>query len=1836
MAIVNKSSVSDYGAAYTFKKEEEAKNEYSLEDLRDDDEFVKVAERFLEELGEGDNVSDLYQYFRGSDWNVADTGKVARQAGKFTDQQKQDYNYLRTKFDNANVGGLREKAQLGIDATQELLSDPLNWLSAIAIPWTSGTSMFARLAGGEATKQALKGATNLGIRKSLGKLVLNTPGQVLKGPLSTKQLLAVASAEGLIYGGTHNYVNQSIDLNAGRREERDYLETAAAGAIGAVAAPTVLLGLKGLGKVPKWVNSVNEQRIAKIDHNENYQNTYFEEGVSNLVEGLKTTAEVVKLFALPIRPTTFLRKKAKENELLQSLLGFIRYDAMEGFMSPPIGKQNVLKPDYDAAMRKLQGRFTERLNKILGKDGWNLKEHQNRFTSKDKKNWLMNPGLSDAVNDDLSYFIRSGKSFKTVEGQQVKLADNIIGAGKEIRKELDDIYRRAKKAGLNPNRATNYFPRGWRVDVIKKNKKEFIDKIIKAEKISNEAAESLWLKITTEGTPESGTTAGLRTRLTSERLLTKLDDAEFGKFLNNDVEGVLKQYYGESSALITRTRLFGETEEDFIERWITPIKKSGLDLTEGEETYLKLLYGIITGQKGRINRSKKDPYFGKIPIGEIGAGFHDLMTVTMQTSMLGLSTLTSFAEIGVPLLLGNESKIGGKAIGRAIVDSGKEWWGTQKQNFGVGDANIDVRGENRRALNSFMLSVNMAGEDRAVAIYGQAVGKTATKIQNMFFKTIGLHDWTRFVQLVGYDMGKKLIHKNLQTLSTKAVYPITGAERKALKVKGVGYDPETARLRIRDELSELGVNVDNGLKWLERGGLHTDQFYMQDVRAAATRYTNEVVMNPTAASAQKPLVHSLAGTKWAYGLMGFPTAFSNGPLRRVIRNITRDAKTISSGGLRISSGRAATGALFMTSIGLLNYTLRTGGRNFEDLESGKITEYEMLERSLQYAGILGLGEYYVRYAKAGQYESKIAAAIGSVVGPNLPDLIEYTTKFWERGVLAETVLRRAPFSVTLKSLHPELYKKWLDYARELDKQTGLSASGPDNVEPEVRKSGDKFFSTGGLVEGEDTVPYTKEDPADRVNPYTGEPYQEQMDRLGFNIGGVLARQLIKRSLPASKPAQQKILKETSDISKAGIQDKDLLTEYKKNVDDIWELEQKGLGDEGDKLYERQDALQEQMQEVGNFYKKEYTHTQNFDVNNPSVYRTGEYKLVKIDRDPYYTGSEDVVYKLNPEKYTKEEVKNQIIKLLDENLLIKDDQHIDVKTLIKVASNNSSRDSTILKTLDKNDMLWIDSPGGYYKQKLYSAAKTLYTKGDKYPTKSGKNMLPFEKLAREGVGNYTFIVGTNSKPFFVNPNKLDNLINFSSSNKDYFRHRLEFNREQFLDELTNLKDRVMERGYFGRGTSSHPIQIEVSRFGDVIIPEGNHRLALALISKQEEVPIILYYKQGAERLKTNLSIDNLSSLLDKGKTGYKTNKEFGILKRKVNKQFKNVEAYTDEYVKKQGYALGGKVSTNEQMDRLGFDNGGETSGPPKFEKRIARPDPEMFIKDPESGNPQTHRMGWGKIDGKFIAYPTIVEENGKLVQYENNIETMGLMKKSGNYKAFDTKEEAEAYADGSWKTKEFNKTYRKGFNEGTIFGTIKDSIEKASEIAANTVNKLKTERQEPSPEDTQRVNNFLFKHYDRFKTQYPEMSDVSFEQFKDSAQRLAANVRKIESDNNNIELGFNKLNSSATGKYQFLRDSVDPAINRTLRRMEPKDKNLFDGIRESKDTSKLNDEAQQLLFYGDMFEKTGSDKHLVPYFLGDEQAGKNAYLYQHHTLSSKVPEYNQETIDRTNKLWNSPE
>ena len=264
MAITSKNPITGYDAVYAAQQKRTYQE--SLEDLRDDDEFVKIAERFLTSTEKGESLGDhyakltgpfgvsgtlagvvarkvadkkgakkkvkdpakqIFQYFRGADWNIKDVTAMALDVPNFTEEQKKDFNYLRNRFNRARVGGAGERYQLTVDAGQELLSDPINWLSALLIPWTGTTSIGARLAGGETAKQALKqtiqSGTKLTLRQKGAKAFLNAPGQVMDTPLSTKQILKIASAEGFLYGGTHNYVYQSIDLAAGERTQRDYL-----------------------------------------------------------------------------------------------------------------------------------------------------------------------------------------------------------------------------------------------------------------------------------------------------------------------------------------------------------------------------------------------------------------------------------------------------------------------------------------------------------------------------------------------------------------------------------------------------------------------------------------------------------------------------------------------------------------------------------------------------------------------------------------------------------------------------------------------------------------------------------------------------------------------------------------------------------------------------------------------------------------------------------------------------------------------------------------------------------------------------------------------------------------------------------------------------------------------------------------------------------------------------------------------------------------------------------------------------------------------------------------------------------------------------------------------------------------------------------------------------------------------------------------------------------------------------------------------------------------------------------------------------------------------------
>jgi hypothetical protein len=82
----------------------------------------------------------------------------------------------------------------------------------------------------------------------------------------------------------------------------------------------------------------------------------------------------------------------------------------------------------------------------------------------------------------------------------------------------------------------------------------------------------------------------------------------------------------------------------------------------------------------------------------------------------------------------------------------------------------------------------------------------------------------------------------------------------------------------------------------------------------------------------------------------------------------------------------------------------------------------------------------------------------------------------------------------------------------------------------------------------------------------------------------------------------------------------------------------------------------------------------------------------------------------------------------------------------------------------------------------------------------------------------------------------------------------------------------------------------------------------------------------------------------------------------------------------------------------------------FEQRIQNPVLNMHNKD---GTTSTHKMMSFEADGKYYAAPTIVEQNGKLVELTKD-EAFKYAMKNKEYKEFKTDKEAKDYANNGYK------------------------------------------------------------------------------------------------------------------------------------------------------------------------------------------------------------------------------
>ena len=1100
------------------------RKKYTLNDLRNDKEFQETTERFLTSIGEGEDVGDLFGYFRGADYNLLGAGQMVSASKKFTDAQKLDYQYLRNKFDNAEVGGVMEWVKAGANVTKEIATDPTMLASLFFVPWTGGTSFAARVAAGKVVQSTLKNIAGKEIAKGVAKGVAKIPGQSLKNPLTKNARTGIAMAEGLAYGSTASFTKQSTDVNTDRREEVNYIDVAKTGAM--VAA--IPFALRGAGaSISKFNKSVDSQRQSRIDGGEDYKDTFIDKSIKMSDEVIEAvTPRISRLGAFIQKPTARFVKKMKLDPQLDFVMKKFRYDTgrtitgKEYNVAQEVSGRSLYedvhtyngkhREEFKKVITSLKSRGKVTIPKIGSRDAFfPLPFSKRGKKGATKQTRLEYQRISDETNDALAYYLRTGRKTVTVDGKRVSLekafnmtektSSEIAVAGKEIRRIISSIRRDSVKAGLDIGFVKHYLPRGFDYNAVKQEIKnlekniegplvkelkraegfknnievqEVLEEIINPTSLVGKSYSEL-VSIGKGGTRAVGYSKSIPA-MVKERKLVNIDETKISDYLDNNVENLVYDYIQQAGGYLQRKIHLGEDLAEFNTRFVQPIIKTleskGSPLTSAEIKTLENIYLVTTGQVAGIDNAAMRTLANVAIVGN-------------QLALLPLATVTSLSEVAVPLVRGAGKKFIQKGKGqdnlgdggiRLMFESGnkyrKMWWDDiVKKDL------PDSRPQALKELNRFSRALDRAGEDRALAMYGQGFGRRATQAQNKFFKLNLLHDWTRFVQMTSFNVGKSKMYENLFELATD----------KRLTAKKT--------LRLENELKELGVDVVQGKKWVRSGGKPSGKFYDESFLPSAARYVDEVIMNPTAAANQKPLWHSMPSTRWAFGLMGFPTAFSNTVIKNAVREVGKD---IRSGSLHATPS-VVMGATTMLSIAMFGNTLRTGGRNIEKMEEGTTSgpfensvSNEVLNAALR-TGMVGPFESSYRASQDIKYNSFVAAVLKNFTGPAVNDILDLASR--TEGLLT-VALDKIPAIGLLKTTNPEGYKEIKKAVRALDPTTAQNKK--EIKEEEQAPLRTSLYYKGGEVE----VPYTKDEPEDRVDKFTGRPYSDQIARLGFAEG----------------------------------------------------------------------------------------------------------------------------------------------------------------------------------------------------------------------------------------------------------------------------------------------------------------------------------------------------------------------------------------------------------------------------------------------------------------------------------------------------------------------------------------------------------------------------------------------------------------------------------------------------------------------------------------------------------------------------------------------------------------
>lgn len=101
-----------------------------------------------------------------------------------------------------------------------------------------------------------------------------------------------------------------------------------------------------------------------------------------------------------------------------------------------------------------------------------------------------------------------------------------------------------------------------------------------------------------------------------------------------------------------------------------------------------------------------------------------------------------------------------------------------------------------------------------------------------------LDQWTKFVQNVSFQSGKRLIYKHIDEIANH------------------GDAPVTRRIQsMMDDLAEFGIDTNKAKQWAAGGKSRDDVFY-KEIANGAARYANQIILQPSRQSGLKPRAHT--------------------------------------------------------------------------------------------------------------------------------------------------------------------------------------------------------------------------------------------------------------------------------------------------------------------------------------------------------------------------------------------------------------------------------------------------------------------------------------------------------------------------------------------------------------------------------------------------------------------------------------------------------------------------------------------------------------------------------------------------------------------------------------------------------------------------------------------------------------------------------------------------------------------------------------------------------------------------------------------------------------------